>query len=75
MYMSDSITHTCIRPGCGTKYQSNEPEAYYCEPCNEARKAVAQEIDSKMLGKPREPIMTPLQAYDAAPKIRGFMKA
>lgn len=68
-------THTCIRPGCGNSYEDNDVEAYYCPPCNKSRKALAAEIDAKINAKPRKPVVSALQAYDAAHKVRGFISA
>jgi hypothetical protein len=41
----ETYSHPCIK--CGTVYTSNDPEPYYDEPCNEQRKAIAAELDTK----------------------------
>lgn len=41
MYM-----HSCLK--CGGQYTDEDPDPYYCSPCNEERKRiVAKEIDAK----------------------------
>lgn len=69
-------THTCIRPGCGKQYESEDPDAYYCEPCDEARKAIAAEVDARLgpnVNQPKTP--SDFERYIAAPKVRGFANA
>ncbi len=39
-------THSCVR--CGAHYQDEDPDPYYCTPCNEERKRIAKEVDSKI---------------------------
>ena len=65
-------TLSCIK--CSAKYQSTDPDPYYCDPCNEARKALAAEIDKKVAGSKRESV-SDLQQYNALPKVRGFVSA
>lgn len=63
----------CIK--CHTTYDTTDPDPYYCEPCLAEHKRVAAEIDAKLASEgPREREITPLEAFDAAPKVRGFMK-
>jgi hypothetical protein len=61
-------THTCIKPGCGVQYTSDDQERYYCEACNEARKVVAAEIDAKYGSRAGEEVVSDLQAYEAEAK-------
>lgn len=63
--------HSCIK--CHTQYEDQDPDPYYCETCKAQRNAIAAEIDKKLLAKPRKDGMTPLQEYDQAAKVRGFM--
>lgn len=65
-------THSCIK--CQTQYTDTDPDAYYCEPCNAERKAIAADIDKKLAMKPKKKIMSSIQAYNAAPKVRGFIR-
>lgn len=65
------LTHKCIK--CGVSYQDNDPEPYYCEPCNGERKRVAAEIDKKMAGRVSKPHRSMLEEYDAMPKVNGFI--
>lgn len=64
-------THSCIKK-CGTQYQSEDPEPYYCEACNTARLAIAKELDKKV--RPVRPVKSALQEYDEARKINGFVQ-
>lgn len=63
-------SHSCIK--CHARYESEDVDAYLCDPCNATRKAVAAQLDKKFANRPKEPqVMTPLQAFDAAQKIHG----
>ncbi len=64
-------SHSCIK--CKTKYQDNDPDAYLCATCKEERKAIAARVDATIGSRPRKNIVSPLQEYDNAPKVRGFM--
>lgn len=66
-------THPCIK--CSASYTDNDPDAYYCPACIDEKKRIAQEIDKKIKSRPRKQYMSPLQAYDAAHKVRGFINA
>lgn len=66
-------THTCIKPGCGTSYEDTDVEAYYCPSCNDERKEIAKQVDARLQAIPKTQHLTPLQAYDAATKMRGFV--
>lgn len=65
------MKHQCIRPGCSTQYEDNDPEPYYCGPCNEARKAAAAEIDAKIALRPKERVVSDLKAFEAKSQARG----
>jgi len=64
--------HSCIK--CSKSYQDDDVDAYYCPECIEAKKLLAIEIDRKMKDRPSTKPASALQQYDAAPKVRGFMK-
>lgn len=64
-------THKCVK--CGVAYQDQDPEPYYCPPCNDERKKLATEIDKKMAGRVSTKPRSLLQEYDAMPKVNGFM--
>ena len=67
-----TYSHIC---SCGNPYQDTDPDGYFCPSCVEQRKAIAKEIDAKLAGKvSKRAAVTPLQEYDAAHKIRGFIK-
>lgn len=69
--MSEKFTHACIK--CSSSYEDTDPEPYYCTPCNDQRKEIAKQVDAK-IPKARKQPMSALQEYDAAPKVRGFMR-
>jgi len=65
-------TLSCIK--CRASYQSEDPDPYYCSPCNEQRKAVAAQVEATIGNRPsKKKVMSGLQEYEAAPKVRGFM--
>jgi hypothetical protein len=61
-------THTCIKPGCGTTYEDQDPDPYYCLPCREENKRIAAEVEAKLGPRDTTPPMTPLQEYEASAK-------
>ncbi len=63
-------THSCIK--CKAQYQDKDPDPYYCPKCNEKRIEIAKKIDAKP-PKPKKDRTNLLAAYEAAPKVRGFM--
>lgn len=66
-------THICQ---CGSQYENEDPDPYYCDACVASRKAIADEIDAKRraLGPVPKP-MSALELFDAAADSRGFAKA
>lgn len=65
-----SIPHNCIK--CRESYSDEEVDDYYCESCNEARKAIAREVDAKIaLQGQRRQAKSDLQVYDEIRKARG----
>ena len=66
------FTHECLK--CKIRYQDSDPDPYYCESCITAKQKIAKEIDKKFSTVGKEPPMTPLKEYDAAPKVHGFMR-
>ena len=71
--MSEIFEHKCIKPSCDTKYKDTDPDAYYCNSCNETRKEIAKQVDKKFENKIREPVKSLLQEYDESPKAHGFV--
>ena len=55
------------------QYESEDIDPYYCAACNEQRKEIAKEIDAKLALRPKKPVMTAMQQYDASPKVRGYI--
>lgn len=48
------MQHTCIKPSCGTVYESVDVEAYYCPPCDLLRKQLAASVDAKLGNRPKK---------------------
>ena len=66
------MTHSCIK--CKKLYESADPDAYYCATCFKEKQAIAAQIDEKFKHRDTTPVITPLQEYDQAQKVRGFIK-
>jgi len=65
-----SIPHKCIK--CRADYSDEEVDDYYCSSCDEARKAIAREVDAKIaLRGARKPVKSDLQIYDEIRQARG----
>lgn len=64
-------SHICK---CGKAYTDDDPEVYKCPSCVEEHKALARKIDEERAKQPKERQMSDLQAYDAAPKVHGFIR-
>lgn len=62
-------TLQCIK--CQAQYQSEDPEPYYCQSCEEEKKAIAKEIDKKMAGRVSKRAKSDLQMFDEIAKARG----
>ena len=60
---------SCIK--CSTKYESAETEPYYCLPCLNAKKDIADKIDAKFAGRSRIKSKTLLDQYNEAPRAKG----
>ena len=65
------IQHKCTK--CGSSYSDEDEEAYLCEPCIAARKAIAARVDAERGNLSVSQPMSDLRAYDEAPKFKGFM--
>ncbi|KKM01583.1 hypothetical protein LCGC14_1793020 [marine sediment metagenome] len=65
--------HNCIKISCGAEYSDTDPDPYYCSPCQEASKKIAEQIDAKNKGRTSEPVKSNLQIYDESPKAHGFV--
>lgn len=67
-------TISCIK--CGDNYQSEDPDPYYCKSCNDARLALAEEVDAKIRARgTKRKTVSALAEYDASPKVHGFVQA
>ena len=63
----------CIK--CGTKYQDNIDDAYYCSPCKKEHLKLAEEIQKKVGNRPRKENLSLIKKYESLPKVRGFVNA
>ena len=52
--MAKTYKHKCIKPSCTQTYEDNDPDQYYCSPCNEERKEIAKQVDAKFANRPKE---------------------
>ena len=60
-----NMNHTCIKPACENKYDSEDVEAYYCPSCAEANKALAKQIDAQVAARPKRNRVSAIQEYEA----------
>lgn len=57
------FSHPCIK--CKKIYKDTDPDAYYCSPCNEERKKIAQAIDEKLKGTvSKKQVKSDIQSYN-----------
>lgn len=57
---------------CKAKYESEDPDPFYCPPCDEVRKEIAKDVDKKMVGvATKRPVKSDLQVYDEIRKAKG----
>ncbi len=66
------FTHPCLK--CKVPYQSEDGEAYLCDPCVESKNAAAKELDSKFDTRGQQP-SNALADYDRARAGRKFPRA
>lgn len=62
--------HPCIK--CGTTYESNDPDAYYCPTCEVEKKAIAKEVDAKLAGKVSKREKSGWQEYNEIRRKTGM---
>lgn len=61
---------TCIK--CKKRYDSDEPDDYYCAVCNKIRLDIAKEVDKKIASRPpKRKRMSDLQQFDEIARQRG----
>lgn len=54
--------HECIK--CRASYQDSDPDAYLCPSCQEAKKAIAAQIDAQFSSKARVTVKSELQEFE-----------
>lgn len=67
--MKQTYSLSCIK--CSEKYESNDPDPYFCEKCKEKSKAIAKDIDKKFSTKPRRQLKSDLQIFDELRRAKG----
>jgi len=65
-----TYTHHCIG-SCGRQYTDTDPDAYYCEPCRENRKAIAAAVDAKLASRPKREHVSSWKAFEEAQAQTG----
>lgn len=63
------MTHSCIK--CSKPYQDTDPEPYLCTECNEKRKVIAKQVDSKFQGRVSRPV-SQFREYEEMRKRTGM---
>lgn len=53
---------TCIK--CQASYDSEDIDPYYCSSCEVEKKRIAAEIDAKMAGRPKKPVVSRFSQKD-----------
>lgn len=61
--------HSC--PRCKSLYEDTDPEVYFCPPCQQARKKIAEQVDKKLEGNVTKNVKSNLQLYDEICKKTG----
>lgn len=60
--------HECIK--CKASYQSTDIDAYLCDSCTQAKKAIAAQIDAQFASQPRVTVKSDLQAFEESGQTR-----
>lgn len=74
------MEHTCIKPGCGNRYSSQDEDAYYCPDCVEARNSIAQSVDAKFAARAKKDIVSTMKQIEReggvilAPGVKATIK-
>lgn len=63
------IEHECIK--CRLKYSDADPDAYLCESCAEAKKAIASQIDAQFASRPHTKVVSDLEAFEQNGQTRN----
>lgn len=67
------FTPLCIK--CRKKYDSDEPDDYYCPDCARMTNKIAEEVDKKLAMRPKKKVMSELQRYNSLLNGGKFPKA
>lgn len=59
----------CLK--CGERYETEDPDPYYCKFCLEEKQKLAKKIDMKFANIKRKSIKSELQIYDELCQLRG----
>ena len=56
------MTHQCIK--CKNPYEDEDPDAYLCPSCIEAKKAIAAQVDAQFALRPKMKQKSDLELFD-----------
>lgn len=62
------MKHNCIK--CKQTYNSNDPDPYYCTPCEKGKIEIAKEIDAKMANRPKTRTKSDFQILDETGQLK-----
>ena len=56
--------HSCIKKSCGSAYEDDDPDNYYCPSCQKENKKIAARIDAELKVGTRKPAVSELQRFE-----------
>lgn len=56
------MNHECIK--CRATYQDTDTEAYLCASCQDAKRAIAAQVDAQFATRPRTTVKSDLQIFE-----------
>lgn len=62
--------HECIK--CRGAYRSEDPDAYLCGTCFEAKKAIARDVDAQFASRPSVRVVSDLEAFEQSGQTRNI---
>lgn len=70
----EKYTHKCINEDCNNTYTDEDPDAYFCAPCQNVRKAIAKKVDKQFAGRSTTPPKSAMQEYEENSVVVNGMK-
>ena len=73
------FSHKCIK--CKTGYMDSDPDPYFCFPCREKAKSIAQDVNKKLAAKVHKQTKSGIEQYNDLckkfntpfPPLKSFM--